>query len=99
MLWQVVAIFGTNYGPIGTVVTAKYTTNRALTSVVSASAALNASYVSSGPCSTWLLALTDLTFPSECRAVPYWMLLGVFPLQGSTTARMVGLQSFLPRVV
>jgi hypothetical protein len=57
VLWQVVAIFGTNYGPIGTVVTAKYTTNRALTSVVSASAALNASYVSSGPCRTWLLAL------------------------------------------
>jgi hypothetical protein len=41
---QTVTIFGSNFGPLGTAVTAKYTTNKAISSVVSpAGAASNAS--------------------------------------------------------
>ncbi len=46
--FQPVAIFGANFGPLGTAVTAKYTTNRVVTSVVLPSSSLSASYVGNG---------------------------------------------------
>lgn len=45
---QVVAIFGANFGPLGTPVTATYTTNKVVTSAVVPSAALLASFAPNG---------------------------------------------------
>jgi hypothetical protein len=45
---QLVQIYGSNFGPIGTPVTAKYTTNRAVSSLATPAAAVAAAYVPDG---------------------------------------------------